>query len=62
MPTYMILAQVKILVQVKLNIDTGQSSCSTWTVADHEIYLARPILAMPNQLFVHGSMVTESWK
>ena len=36
MPTYAILAQVK------LNIGTGQSSCSMWTVTDGEIYLASP--------------------
>ena len=62
MPIYMILAQVKILALVKLNIGTGQSSFSAWTVTDHEIYLERPILAMPNQLSVHGSTVTESWR
>ena len=62
MPIYVILAEVKILVQVKLNIGTGQSSCSAWTVVDREIYLERPILAMPNQLSAHGSTVTESWR
>ena len=62
MPICAILAEVKILAQVKLNIGTGQSSCSTWIVTDCEIYLARPILAMPNQLSVHGSTVTESWR
>ena len=56
MPIYAILAQVK------LNIGTGQSSFSARTVADREIYLERPILAMPNQLSVHGSTVTESWR
>ena len=54
MPIYAILAQVK------LNTGTGQSSCSTRTVTDGENYLARPILAMLNQLSVHGSTVTES--
>ena len=62
MPIYAILAEVKIWAQVKLNIGTGQSSYSAWTVADCEIYLARPILAMPNQLSVHGSTVIESWR
>ena len=62
MSTYTILAEVKLLEQIKLNIGTGQSSCSTWTVIDCEIYLARPILAMPNQLSVHESTVTESWR
>ena len=56
MPVYAILAQVK------LNIGTGQSLFSAWTVVDCEIYLERPILAMPNQLSVHGSTVTESWR
>ena len=41
MPTYVIMAQVKVCV-------------SAWTITDGKIYLARPILAMPHQLFVHG--------
>ena len=49
-----------ILAQVKLNTGMGQSSCSAWTVTDGEIYLARLILAMPNQLSVHGLTLTES--
>ena len=62
MPLYAIMAQVMILAQVKLYNGTGQSSCSLWTVTDGEIYLARPILAMPHQLSVHGSTVTKSWR
>ena len=53
MPTYTILAQVK------LNIGTGQSSCST-TVTDGEIYLARPILAVPYCSWIDS--VTQSWR
>ena len=56
MPTYAILAQVK------LHIGTDQSSWSAWTVTDGKIYLARPILAMPHQLSIHGLTVTESWR
>ena len=49
MPTYAIMAQVKVCVSV-------------WTITDGEIYLARPILAMPHQLFVHGLTVTLPWR
>ena len=40
MPVYTVLVEVKILAQVKLNIGTGQSSYSAWTVADREMYLS----------------------
>ena len=56
MPTYMILAQVTMLVQVRVRVACGHA------VTDCEIYLARPILAIPHQLSIRGSTVTQSWR
>ena len=59
MPIYAILARVTDIGTVHAEYGTGQSSRSTLIAKSS--YLARPIVAIPRQLSVHGSVVTRSW-
>ena len=59
MPIYAILARVTDIGTVHVEHGTGQSSRSTLMV--NSSYLARPIVAIPRHLPVHGSVVTWSW-
>ena len=58
MPLYAILAWVTDIGTVHTEYGTGQSSRSTLVVKSS--YLARPIVAIPRHLPVHGSVVTLS--
>ena len=61
MPIYAILAWVTDIGTVHAEYGTGYDQSSRSTLMVKSRYLARPIVAIPRHLPVHGSVVTQSW-